>query len=85
MFKYHFSLFTRSPYPDEKRGKELSPDEEERQKLRDVEVKVMRFIDKLEQRGGSKSGLDIQKEASKFREQLLQVGFLLQVWCLVTT
>lgn len=48
-------------------------DEQERKKLRDVELKVMRFIDKLEQKGGNKTGLNIQKEASKFRRQLLQV------------
>jgi len=40
----------------------------------------MRFIDKLEQRGSNKSGLDIQKEAAKFREQLLQVCELGDEW-----
>ena len=57
----------------DRRSRDNSPDEEDRQRLRDVELKVMRFIDKLEQRGGNKSGLNIQKEAAKFREQLLQV------------
>lgn len=51
----------------------VAQNEEERKKLRDVELKVMRFIDKLEQRGGNKTGLNIQKEAAKFRQQLLEV------------
>ncbi|XP_066933290.1 U2 snRNP-associated SURP motif-containing protein-like isoform X1 [Clytia hemisphaerica] len=64
----------RSPTRDksDRRSRDNSPDEEDRQRLRDVELKVVRFIDKLEQRGGNKSGLNIQKEAAKFREQLLQ-------------
>ena len=33
----------------------------------------MRFVDKLEQKGASKSGLNIQKEAAKFRQQLIDV------------
>ncbi|XP_047130391.1 U2 snRNP-associated SURP motif-containing protein isoform X1 [Hydra vulgaris] len=49
----------------------LDNDEERRKFLRDVEVKVMRFVDKLEQRGGNRSGLNIQKEAAKFRKQLI--------------
>jgi len=47
-------------------------DESRRQFLREAEVKVTRFVDKLEQRGGSKSGLNIQKEAEKFRKQLIE-------------
>jgi len=47
-------------------------DESDRRKfLRDVEVKVMRFVDKLEQKGASRSGLNIQQEAGKFRQQLI--------------
>ena len=71
----HFFYILSSSPPSSKNAKgETSPNEEERQFLRDVELKVLRFIDKLEQRGaGSKTGLNIQKEAAKFREQLLQV------------
>jgi len=53
-------------------GAPAEEDEARRKFLRDVEVKVMRFVDKLEQRGGSKSGLNIQKEAEKFRKQLIE-------------
>ena len=79
MFIFHFFPFLSSPPLSSKNAKgETSPNEEERQFLRDVELKVLSFIDKLEQRGaGSKTGLNIQKEAAKFREQLLLVCFLL--------
>jgi len=59
--------------PKHKKASSPPPEDEGRRKfLRDVEVKVMRFVDKLEQRGGSKSGLNIQKEAEKFRKQLIE-------------
>lgn len=59
--------------PKRKKQNTPPPEDEARRKfLRDVEVKVMRFVDKLEQRGGSKSGLNIQKEAEKFRKQLIE-------------
>ena len=61
--------------PKRKKPNTPPPEDEGRRKfLRDVEVKVMRFVDKLEQRGGSKSGLNIQKEAEKFRKQLIEVS-----------
>lgn len=76
---YHMiliSLIFFSPKSDKRKTYDTPPredDEERRKFLRDVEVKVMRFVDKLEQRGGSKSGLNIQKEAQKFRQQLIDV------------
>lgn len=71
-------LSLRSPSEiEKKKSKSKSPQPEEsddrRRFLRDVEVKVMRFVDKLEQKGASKSGLNIQKEAAKFRQQLIDV------------
>jgi len=61
--------------PSKRRRSDTPPpedDEGRRKFLRDVEVKVMRFVDKLEQRGGSRSGLNINKEAAKFRQQLIE-------------
>jgi len=66
---------TDSPIDSKKKSNYQPPppiqDESRRKFLREVEVKVMRFVDKLEQRGGTRSGLNIQAEAEKFRQQLI--------------
>ena len=74
---------TDSPIDSKKKSNYQPPppiqDESRRKFLREVEVKVMRFVDKLEQRGGTRSGLNIQAEAEKFRQQLIDVSIICDI------
>ena len=51
-------------------------DESRRKFLREVELKVVKFADKLEASGGPKSGRTLQEELSRFRAQLLEVVYI---------
>ena len=48
-------------------------DEAKRRFLREVELKVMKYADKLEMKGISKSGETFKNELEKFRENLIEV------------
>merc|ERR1712150_33613 len=56
---------------DDSDSAEEKMDESRRKFLREVELKVMRFVDKLEQRGTATRTLNIPNEAQKFRQQLI--------------
>lgn len=62
---------TASSVDDGSEDEEGKMDEARRKFLRDVELKVMRFVDKLEQRGSATRSLNITNEAQKFRQQLI--------------
>lgn len=52
-------------------------DESRRRLLREVELKVMKYADKLEMSGLSKSGETFQNELEKYRQNLIEVRVLL--------
>ena len=49
-------------------------DEARRKLLRDVEVKVTRYADKLEATGMSRSGKIVQDELEKYRQRVIEVS-----------
>ena len=54
-------------------------DEARRRFLREVELKVMKYADKLELRGLSKSGELFKNELEKYRENLIEVFRFLSI------
>ena len=65
-----------STYELSRSGVGIEIDESRRKKLREIELKVAEYAEKLEAKGGGKKGANIAEKCNQYRAKLLEVRIL---------